>query len=228
VVLTRSADSIVRRNGAPTEKLSVNPLGIAAAKFRMKPAPDANPTQKPVRLGYLGRFEVVKGVIELAAALRALPPDAQFEFEFRGPVSGPGDRALLDRLRETCAGDDRITFEPAVPSEEVPLVLAGYDALVCPSVCAEGGPTVAIEAHAVGTPVIGTRIGGLPEIVQDGVNGKLVEPGDVNALTSLLRSVIALPAETIDRWRLALPTPRTMNDVARDYSELYGGVGLTR
>jgi glycosyltransferase involved in cell wall biosynthesis len=68
----------------------------------------------------------------------------------------------------------------------------------------------------------------LPEIVQDGVNGRLVEPGDVNALTSLLRSVIALPAETIDRWRLALPTPRTMNDVARDYVELYGGVGVTR
>ena len=51
-----------------------------------------------------------------------------------------------------------------------------------PSLVAEGGPTVAIEAHAVGTPVIGTRIGGLAELVTDGVNGRLVAPGDVQPL----------------------------------------------
>ena len=69
-----------------------------------------------------------------------------------------------------------MTFAPAVTAIEVPQILAGYDVLCCPAVCLEGGPTVAIEAHAVGTPVIGTRIGGLAELITDGVNGKLVRP----------------------------------------------------
>jgi glycosyltransferase involved in cell wall biosynthesis len=228
VVLTRSAAGIVLRNGALPEKLAVNPLGIAAARFSVKAAPEINPTRTPVRLGYLGRFDVVKGVIELAAALRALPAEMKFVFEFRGPVSGAGEREVFDRVKEMCSGDDRIAFKPGVPAEDVPGVLASYDVLVCPSVCAEGGPTVAIEAHAVGTPVIGTRIGGLPEIVHEGTNGSLVEPADVNALTSMLRAVISAPAETIDRWRRALPAPRTMTDVARDYLDLYGGARVVQ
>jgi glycosyltransferase involved in cell wall biosynthesis len=100
-------------------------------------------------------------------------------------------------------------------------VLAGYDVLCCPSVCAEGGPTAAIEAHAVGTPVIGTRIGGLAELVTDGVNGRLVPPGDWRALASALADLARDPAGTVDRWRLALPRARTMDEIAADYEALY-------
>ena len=64
---------------------------------------------------------------------------------------------------------------------------------------------MAIEAHAVGTPVIGTRIGGLAELVTDGVNGRLVAPGDRRALAGVIREMIADPQGTIDRWRRALP-----------------------
>jgi glycosyltransferase involved in cell wall biosynthesis len=90
-------------------------------------------------------------------------------------------------------------------------------------VCLEGGPTVAIEAHAVGTPVIGTRIGGLAELVTDGVNGRLIPPGAWRALADALRDMAKNPVGTIDRWRLALPPARTMDQVAADYLTLYNG-----
>jgi glycosyltransferase involved in cell wall biosynthesis len=219
VVLTRSAERIVLKNGAPSAKLFVNPLGVSEHSHDSKPA--SRPTTIPVRMGYLGRFDIVKGVIELAEALRALPSQSQFNFEFRGPISGDGERAMYERVKTICAGDRRIVFAPPVSSAEVPKILAGYDVLVCPSICAEGGPTVAIEAHAVGTPVVGTRIGGLAELVEDGVNGRLVPPGDVNALTSMLQGIIDSPS-AIDRWRENVPAARTMADVADDYLTLYG------
>jgi glycosyltransferase involved in cell wall biosynthesis len=221
VVLTQSAAAIVHRNGAPEKKLVVNALGMSAARAEPKPSPDTRPTTLPVKLGYLGRFDLVKGVIELAKALRAIPREETFEFEFRGPASTNADAAVLQRVREVCEGDSRITFAPAVSPDQVLDVLAGYDALVCPSICAEGGPTVAIESQAIGTPVIGTRIGGLAELVEHGVNGELVPPGDVNALTALLRRVISSPSQTIDSWRRNLSGVRTMNDVVDDYLELY-------
>jgi glycosyltransferase involved in cell wall biosynthesis len=89
-------------------------------------------------------------------------------------------------------------------------------------VCLEGGPTVAIEAHAAGTPVIGTRIGGLAELVGDGVSGRLVAPDDWRALAAVLLEMAGDPAGTIDRWRAALPRPRTMDEVAAEYLTLYG------
>jgi glycosyltransferase involved in cell wall biosynthesis len=81
---------------------------------------------------------------------------------------------------------------------------------------------VAIEAHAVGTPVIGSRIGGLAEIVEDGANGRLLPPGDSQALGSSIREVAEDP-ERIESWRSRLPAPRTMDEVARDYVKLYQG-----
>jgi glycosyltransferase involved in cell wall biosynthesis len=79
---------------------------------------------------------------------------------------------------------------------------------------------VALEAMAVGTPVVATRIGALAEMIQDGVNGRLVPPGDWRALADAFRGIVQDPT-VLDRWRAALPAIRTMDDVARDYLQVY-------
>ena len=99
-------------------------------------------------------------------------------------------------------------------------VLRHYDAVCCPSLCLEGGPTVALEAVAVGTPVIGSNVGGLAEIVRDGINGRLLPPGDVNQLARALRDLGENPRQ-LERWRANLPRPRSLDDVAGDYLRLY-------
>jgi glycosyltransferase involved in cell wall biosynthesis len=119
------------------------------------------PTQYPVRIGYFGRFDVMKGIPDLVRAFMALPKDLPLRLEFRGPAADGQSLAILAKTKAIIGSESRVSFEPAVPPEEAVAVLRGYDVLSCPSFCAEAGPIVALEAFACGTPVIGTRIGGL-------------------------------------------------------------------
>lgn len=221
VVLTQWAYDVVLRNGAPPNKITLNRLGLSHEHVVKKSPPTLKPTERPVKVGYLGRYEFVKGVRHLAEAIALLEPELPIQFEFRGPVQSDLDRRMVDELRKVTATGPLTRFLPAVPPADVPTILAGYDVLCCPSICLEGGPTVAIEAHAVGTPVIGSRIGGLAELVTDGVNGRLVSPGNPAALAELFREIAQNPHETIDHWRFAIPPARTMDDVAADYNVLY-------
>lgn len=220
VLLSEWAMRVVAENGAPAEKLQLNRLGISQ-RISRKPGPDDRPTSRPVKIGYLGRLVPIKGVFDLARAFRALPADAPLTLEFRGPVHDAASRAVRQRLEEMLGDDPRVHLADSVSPEEASTVLASYDLLCCPSVCAENGPTVALEAQAAGTPVIGTRIGAMPEFIRDGVDGRLVHPGDWRALAKVLAEIAADPSATVDRWRVALPGVRTMDDVATDYLALY-------
>jgi len=221
VLLTQWALEAVAANGAPRGKLSLNRLGWSHPGLVSKPGPEHQPTKAPISVGYLGRFEALKGVHDLARAAGSLPPDVSIRVEFRGPVKSEAEQACLREVSALVKGDVRVTFEPPIAHDGALRILAGYDVLCCPARCLEGGPTVAIEAHAVGTPVIGTRAGGLAELVGDGVNGRLVAPGDWRALAGVLHEMARDPAATIDRWRLALPPARTMDQIAADYLALY-------
>ncbi|MFB3916259.1 MAG: glycosyltransferase [Terriglobales bacterium] len=220
IVLNRAAFDILVANGAPTHKLEINYLGTSFEISR-KPTADQRPTSRPVRFGYFGRFVEIKGVFDLARAVQSLPKDIEFLLEFRGPCNGPGERAILRQLREMLAGDSRVSFCDPVPSAEAPQILKSYDILLVPSRWFENGPTVMNEAFAVGTPVVGTRIGAMPEIVQDGVNGRLFEPGQWPQLAAIMKEIALDPTGTIDRWRRALPPTRTMDDIAADYECTY-------
>ena len=107
--------------------------------------------------------------------------------------------------------------------EAVPALLASYDVLCCVSTGFENGPTVAIESLAVGTPLVVSRVGNLPELVDDGRNGRLVAPGDARELAKVLTDLALEPGQ-IDRWRTQLPSARTMDDVAADYEAMYAAL----
>lgn len=221
VLLTQWAFNAVAANGAPPNRIALNRLGLSQEVRHRKPGPDLAPTARPVRIGYLGRFEFLKGVEHLARAAKSIDKSVGFSLEFRGPVTSPSEKRQVDELKIIVGDDPRVSFAPAVSSKDVPSVLCNYDVLCCPSVCLEGGPTVAIEAQAVGTPVVGSNLGGLRELVSDGRNGRLIPPGDVAALTALITEIASGPEKTIDVWRNNLPAVRTMDDVTRDYLELY-------
>lgn len=85
---------------------------------------------------------------------------------------------------------ERIRLLGALPRTRVLELLAASDAVLLSSAW-ENFPHVLIEALAVGTPVIATRVGGVPEIVEDGVNGLLVPPGDPDALADAIRRFFA-------------------------------------
>ena len=217
VVLNDAARRILEANGAVPSSVVVNRLGISSQP------PDRQrrtATRPPVRFGFVGRFHETKGVYELARAIKRTPPGVDFRFEFRGPASSASDRRVRDQVRRIVAGDARVTFADAVDHTRIFDLLVAYDVVCCPSTWFENGPTVAIEAMAVGTPIVGTRFGNFPELVVDGVNGRLVAPGDEGELAAALADIAGHPS-IVDRWRENVPPTRTMDDVAADYLEMY-------
>jgi glycosyltransferase involved in cell wall biosynthesis len=116
----------------------------------------------------LGRLSVEKGLDSIVSGWAS-----------RARLVVVGDGPERGRL-ETLAAPG-VEFRGAVTSEEVPALVRDARALLVPSTCYEGSPRVIVEAFAAGVPVIASRIGGLPEHVEDGVSGLLVEPGNADA-----------------------------------------------
>jgi glycosyltransferase involved in cell wall biosynthesis len=87
---------------------------------------------------------------------------------------------------------DRVRFMGAMSQSELAYWMANSSVLVLPST-SEGLGRVIIEAMATGTPVIGSRVGGIPELVEDGVSGFLVPTGDEIALAERLRWILTNP-----------------------------------
>ena len=149
---------------------------------------------------FVGRLTPHKGIDVL---IRALPPDARLTIvgsEGHDPL--PPERDYPSLLRSLAAGR-RVRFLGAVDDEELARQYRSAAVVVIPSVertcygrrivVSELLGLVALEAMASGTPVIASRLGGLPEIVKDGVTGYLVPPGDVSTLRERLIQVLADP-----------------------------------
>jgi glycosyltransferase involved in cell wall biosynthesis len=221
VVLNETGRRMLISNGAPADKIVLNRLGVSHATAAPKPAADVPATRARVRFGYVGRIHPTKGLTGLMRAVAAIPRDVPFQLEVRGPILDESTRAYAADLQAMAGGDPRVEFLPAVAAPDVPALLAGYDALLCPSIWFENGPTVALEAIAAGTPIVGSRVGNLAELIADDVNGLLVTPGDVIAWSRALTKVATSRADTVDRWRRALTPPRTMDQVASGYLSLY-------
>jgi glycosyltransferase involved in cell wall biosynthesis len=219
--LNQSAADVWLANGAPRSKVRVNRLGVSGRTVPVKRSPQLAPTTPPVKVGYLGRITALKGVGELAHAFASLPRDVPLQLEFRGTSSGESDQLLLAQLKRVVGDDRRVSFKEACTPDEAASIIMGYDVLCVPSKWFENGPTVMLEAHAVGTPVIGTTIGAMPEVITHGINGWLVEPGDIQSLADALHMIALDSANTVDLWRRNLPPPRTMHEIAADYLTLY-------
>ncbi len=216
VVLTDWARDVLIANGAPRHKIALNRLGV---RFPVTSATGRR-SVAPVTVAYIGRFDPIKGIADFARAISMVPRSAPIRFEFHGPVLYRQDLAVLDRLKQIVGPDAWVTFGGELDAAGVRSVLERVDVVCCPSRVVEGGPTIALEAHSARVPVIGTDIPALSEIVRDRENGRLFRPGDVRALAAILKDLAAQP-DIVNQWRANLPMVRTMDDVTRDYLEMY-------
>ncbi|MBV9542925.1 MAG: glycosyltransferase, partial [Chloroflexi bacterium] len=186
VVLCEWASRVLVLNGVPTEKIAMSRHGLSGnqdAEIRST----RGRSQSALRVAFMGRLHPTKGVDVLVRALRTLP-DASIQLDVFGLIQDDKDE-YARRLGELAASDARIRFQAPLESSEVVDGLRGYDVLAVPSQWLETGPLVVLEAFAAGIPVVGSRLGGIAELVEDGVDGLLVTPDSVeewaNALVRL-------------------------------------------
>jgi glycosyltransferase involved in cell wall biosynthesis len=166
---------------------------------------------------------VHKGVHVLLDAVRLLPRDS-FELTIHGEltVSPP----YVEDLRRRASGLP-VTFSGGFPPHDAAAAYHAMDLLVVPSIWLENAPLVIQEAFMHGVPVIGARIGGIPEFVHDGVNGRLYQPDSPADLGTALREVIHEPS-MLDSWRSALPPVKSMDTDAAEWDAIYRDVVARR
>jgi glycosyltransferase involved in cell wall biosynthesis len=134
---------------------------------------------------FVGVLERYKNVDGLAAAWRlAAPrvPAARLRLVGSGTLEAAVERLVRDLPEQT-------SWTQRLPQRDVSAALDESTLLVLPS-RSEGMGRVIVEAFCRARPVVATRVGGIPDLVQDEVNGRLVEPGDANALADALVSVL--------------------------------------
>ncbi len=128
-----------------------------------------------VLFAFAGQLNARKGVEDfLAAAAIASARNPDCRFLVLGRLEkGDSFQSELERMASSSGLADRVRFTGWI--ESMAEALAGLDALVVPSRSDDAAPNVVLESMASGKPVIGTRVGGIPELVEDGQTGLLVE-----------------------------------------------------
>lgn len=191
----RAAASVVRRHAtrivAPSAALAsrlTRTLGreVRVLPYRPAPRPDPAFVPPPSRdLVFVGRISPEKGLREF---LGALDPAQRLTIAGDGPALP--ELAALVRTR----GLTGVRFAGRVPKESVAALVRDHGALVVPSVWMENSPLVVHEALAAGRPVLASRRGGIPEIVEDGVTGFLFDPLDASSIRSAIVRYASMPA----------------------------------
>jgi glycosyltransferase involved in cell wall biosynthesis len=188
--LTVSAYS-ARDLAAPPPRTRVIYGGADPARF----SPDSNSSRRGVL--FVGRLTPHKGVDRL---IESLPQGAELRIVgSAGQDPDEPERGYMVMLRRLAARS-RVELLGIVPDSDLPALYRSSQVLALPSVnvtcygrqvgVSELLGLVVLEAMASGTPVVVSRLGGLPEVVEDGVTGFLVEPGNVEELRSRLAQVL--------------------------------------
>lgn len=161
------------------KEIKVIPFGVDLNRFR--PAPKS--ASSKIVIGTVRGFTPKYGLeylVRAFARLRQRFPEIRLTLIGDGPL-----RQTMQSLAETLGVAGDIVFAGAIPNDEVAIKIREFDIFVMPSV-GEGDifGVAAVEAMATGLPVVATRVGGLPEVVEDGKTGKIVEPADVDSLVN--------------------------------------------
>ena len=207
-----------RRHGVDAARLRVMRQGVEGAQRLERTGTGG------LRVGYLGQIKRHKGVDLLVDAWAGLRDSQAHRLTLVG--SSAGEDAYRQQLQQRTAGWPAVSWQGALARDEIWSALSRLDIVVVPSRWAENSPNIILEAQAVGVPVVGARIGGIPELVAHRVNGLLFEPDDAADLAAQLHALIDEPGLLGSLRQAARPVRTVQDEVAeliRAYETLTAG-----
>ena len=193
-IVIQDADAVIANSNAVARQVVGLQPYVVHPGVRMKDDDSHNSAASRKRTGNVVgtacRLVPIKGVgylIRALALLREEIPDVRLE------IAGSGlERIALEREVKLLGMDDHVRFLGW--QADLTSVLARWDVFALPSL-EEGFGVAALEAMAVGLPVVASAVGGIPELIVDGRTGYLVPPGDARALAECLRRLLLNPAQ---------------------------------
>ena len=206
-------------------------LGVEAGKIRVsdygfvplgRASRNGDERRGPLRIGYVGTLVWHKGVHVLLDAVRGLAPAAYELKIFGNPDVFPDYTAdLHERARGL-----PVRFMGTFDRERIDEVYAQIDVLVVPSLWLENSPLVIHEAFMAGIPVVGARIGGIADLVDDGRTGLLYDPTSPPELQAALRALIDNPdrLNELAEFARTIPRVKTIAEDAQEWEGIYAEV----
>jgi len=170
-------------------EIAVVPMGIELEEYKDRCSEKGRETPQK-RIIFVGRFDPVKGLDNLLRAMNSVGkvlPDAQLIL-----VGDGKERKNLESLADSLGIRDSVDFPGRLNGEKKTEYLCQADLFVLPSI-SEGFGIVILEAMACGLPVVATRVGGVPDLVEDGVNGYLVESRDFQEMAKKIILLLQNP-----------------------------------
>jgi len=176
---------VTKENSIVMHPININYL-------RIKPKnPSLHPLSSKITFGYVGSILKTKGVHVIIDAVHRLE---KYKDRFQVFIFGGGDELYISQLREKASGSN-IEFKGRYSPGEIQKVLSSIDVAIVPSIWEDCAPIVLNELRLSKTPIIASRIGGIPEAVEHGVNGFLFEPGNAEELAHYMKYFIENPQE---------------------------------
>jgi len=212
---SRFLAGVLESNGVDPRRIVVSPNGVAKRPRAMASKPRA----PRLRLALIGTLLPYKGAHVALEAIRLLPGD-RIELHVYGDLDQP---ATVHRYAATLlplAEGQPVAFHGRFSPDEVWSILRHSDVVIVPSLWYENAPMTILEAFASRTPVIASALGGMAELIQDGVNGLLFEPGNPADLALCVNRLLEDPDE-IERLASAAPKVKDADECASDYEALY-------
>jgi glycogen synthase len=168
-----------------TERLRL-PIDQPKAPPELEP----RPADEPLRILYAGRLQRAKGVLPLVeACMQIEDPGWSLTMIGTDTETAPLNWSMRATIETMCAGDERVSLHDPLPHDDLQRAFPRYDLLAVPSQF-EVWANVALEAMRAGLPVLAAPVGGLTEIVADGVTGWHAAP-ESTALESAIRRLLA-------------------------------------
>ncbi|WP_448616408.1 glycosyltransferase [Modestobacter sp. URMC 112] len=193
--------------GLPADRVRVLPNPVVAA------AEPRRARDEPPYVLFASRLVAEKGVGTLLDAAARLPDGVRVRLVGSGPIAG--------QLRARVAADALpVDVLGPLPPAGVADQLRGAAAAVLPALWWENCPMAVLEAAAQGVPAVASAVGGIPELVEDGVTGRLVPPGDPAALAGALTSLVEDPAAAARLGAAGWARVRDRHDPGRHVTSL--------
>jgi len=211
--------------GVERRVLEVVPIGTRMTELARQsasavapPSPFAEQPGRPIRLVFIGYHNRYKGLGLLIEALESL--DTRRLARFHLSVHAQGGERVEPRLRRLEPRLARLSFGTGYEYQDIPYLVGGADLGVVPSTWWDNGPQTVFELLACGVPVLGARVGGIPDVVWPGVNGMLFRAGDRVDLARALGE-IAADARRLDGLRAGVERPKSMEAHMEELVALY-------
>jgi glycosyltransferase involved in cell wall biosynthesis len=195
IVVSKWLEEELSKNIPIKEKINIVHNGIDIKKYEpLSHSRLGKRGKKPMRIviGYAGRFSREKGLDTLLHAFSLIKQNHLIQKEIHGILIGDGrEKKPIEKLIRALNLSRWIELKGF--RNDVEKVLADFDIFVLPSIT-EGLPMILLEAGAMGIPVVATWVGGIPELIQSGVEGLLVSPGDSETLASAIARLANTPS----------------------------------